>query len=81
MGSNLYIAYYGVQTIRTFVDVEDNSEPKAQDDVLITKRLWLFRYQCNLRVPFLPLLKTQALLYSTESLGSTAAIAKYILDW
>ena len=42
MGSNLYIAYYGVQTIRTFIDVEDNSEPKAQDDVLITKRLQLF---------------------------------------
>ena len=42
MWSNLYIVYYGVQAIRTFVDVEDNSEPKAQDDMLITKRLRLF---------------------------------------
>jgi len=53
MWSNLYIVYYGVQAIRTFLDVEDNSEPKAQDDMLITKRLRLFRYQCNLGGSFL----------------------------
>jgi len=53
MWSNLYIVYYGVQAIRTFVDVEDSSEPKAQDDMLITKRLRLFRYQCNLGGYFL----------------------------
>jgi len=53
MWSNLYIVYYSVQAIRTFVNVEDNSEPKAQDDVLITKRLWLFQYQCNLQGSFL----------------------------
>ena len=54
MWSNLYIVYYSVQAIRTFIDVEDNSEPDAQDDMLITKRLWLFDTSVISGVTFLP---------------------------